>query len=309
MPPQSSRAPSVSFCQPSEKLDKLREAVDKDDTTRLRKCIESKSALNFVGEELDQAGHHLWMLEARPEALRDLKKAVVGKNIRELQMAMEAAAVVLVEESELEAATRRLRDLKARTWRYVPTECHMDLRREPKVNGERVRQQLNPGDIFLVSKEKRGSDGITYLRLEDGRGWAFDAKPGIGVMCERAYEDEEEQWAMQSQHPLGKTVADLRSQTQQKSCLKKSTRGLGGNIGDCPGTYEIVEDTGVTPTVELCSERDLISKLQAGTLVEVLQVVPRPDLHRTRGLISNPAGWISLVDTRSGMRWAKKQAY
>merc|ERR1712032_1726358 len=42
------------------------------------------------------------------------------------------------------------------------------------------------GEQFLVSQEVRGADGVTFLRLSDGRGWAFDRKPGVGMMCTKA---------------------------------------------------------------------------------------------------------------------------
>lgn len=308
----TSSRPTVSFAQPQPKLEQLRDAVDAEDPIALRKRLESKSALNFVGEELDRAQHALWMIEARPGAVRDLKKAAAGNNVQALQMALEAAAVVLVDDDELEAATHRLRDLKAKTWRYVITDLHMDLRKEPFVNGKRVPKHLNPGEEFLVEREQKGAEGITYLKLADGRGWAFDWKPGVGKMCERRYAAEEEQWANQGRHPMGKTVADLRN--QQKSCLRKSRpAGLDAipeAAGDTPGMYAIVEETGVTPGLELCAERDLVTRLQAGALVEVLEVVVRDDQKRIRGYIKSPVvGWISLLDTTSGLRWARKQAY
>lgn len=61
----------------------------------------------------------------------------------------------------------------------------INIRANPDVNGRRTEEELQPGEIFNVSEELRGDDGVLYLRLADGRGWVFDKKPGVGIMCVR----------------------------------------------------------------------------------------------------------------------------
>lgn len=48
------------------------------------------------------------------------------------------------------------------------------LRQGPYYEGVRTGDKLHHNEIFSVSGEIQGSDGRLYLRLADGRGWAFD---------------------------------------------------------------------------------------------------------------------------------------
>ena len=75
----------------------------------------------------------------------------------------------------------------ARRWRYEPpTELPLAIRAVPHVFGEITEHRLRPGEAFCAAQELyRGREGVLYLKLEDGRGWAFDRKPGVGVMCVR----------------------------------------------------------------------------------------------------------------------------
>lgn len=40
----------------------------------------------------------------------------------------------------------------------------------------RALHSLENGDAFRVAQELEGDDGVVYLRLEDGRGWACDSR-------------------------------------------------------------------------------------------------------------------------------------
>ena len=44
---------------------------------------------------------------------------------------------------------------------------------------------LKPGEVFRVAQEREGSDGILFLKLQDGRGWAADRTPQGGSLCVR----------------------------------------------------------------------------------------------------------------------------
>lgn len=71
-------------------------------------------------------------------------------------------------------------------WRYEPFNgLGMGIRKLPSIDAEKAEGLvLNSGDCFDVDEEVHG-DGITFLRLADGRGWVFDILPGKGVMCVR----------------------------------------------------------------------------------------------------------------------------
>mmetsp|Transcript_7041 Transcript_7041/g.13064 ORF Transcript_7041/g.13064 Transcript_7041/m.13064 type:complete len:545 (+) Transcript_7041:71-1705(+) len=305
---------------PERKLEQLRNAMRAEDSTKLRQRIESKSALGLVGEELDQANHMLWVMEARPEALKDLRRAMSRFSIDELQAALEAAAVVGVDEEDLEAGCRRLRELKAQMWRYdAGDRRHLDLRSQPDIDGPRTKTtkgkgpetRLNPGDIFRVSEEREGRDGVLFLRLADGRGWAFDKKPGLGAMCFRLFGNELQKTS--AKVPITHTIANLRSMHDASMKAKapkiQPMDAILEETEDSPGPYIITDTAAVTPTADLCSEREIIEKLSVGEAVTVLEVRHRADVKRVRGRIKRPPGWISIADTESGRRWAERQAY
>jgi len=72
----------------------------------------------------------------------------------------------------------------AALWRYEPANgAGMGVRSLPEVDAEPVAGDvLEPGDVFWVLEEAPGPEGVVFLRLAGG-GWAFDWKPGVGVMC------------------------------------------------------------------------------------------------------------------------------
>uniref|UniRef100_A0A7S1LXS8 Uncharacterized protein n=1 Tax=Alexandrium catenella TaxID=2925 RepID=A0A7S1LXS8_ALECA len=72
------------------------------------------------------------------------------------------------------------------TWRYEPEDgLHVDVRSAPDVGAQRTGGFLRAGEVFQVSEEREGAEGVLYLRLADGDGWVFDRKPGIGPLCAR----------------------------------------------------------------------------------------------------------------------------
>eukprot|EP00931_Biecheleriopsis_adriatica_P061903 TRINITY_DN37249_c0_g1_i1.p1 TRINITY_DN37249_c0_g1~~TRINITY_DN37249_c0_g1_i1.p1 ORF type:complete len:457 (-),score=103.72 TRINITY_DN37249_c0_g1_i1:47-1417(-) len=70
-------------------------------------------------------------------------------------------------------------------WRYIGSDGRaLVIRTEPAIDGARSKEGLQPGEFFYVSEEQEGDSDVTYLKLQDGRGWVFDSKPGVGVLCE-----------------------------------------------------------------------------------------------------------------------------
>lgn len=331
------------------KLDQLRRAVRAGDPTMLRQRLESNSALRLVGDELDKAGHALWVLETRGPAQEDLRRAMAGRDPVALEAALEAATVVGLPDDELEAAARALDALElSMLWRYDPDDGnHLDIRAVPLIGGERTTNRLMAGDVFCVSQEHKGMEGVTYLKLADGRGWAFDVKPGVGTLCMRfqvlryrviadegihdlgmthqihsparitVRHVEAGGWADRSGVCIGDDLVTLDdtnvgtlSPAELEEVLRKK-RPLEISLvckEDRPGIYVIVHDrSAVTPTVALGSDADVVAKLAAGAIVEVLEVVHNDKEQRVRARLKKPAGWISLLNTESGKRWAKRQ--
>eukprot|EP00931_Biecheleriopsis_adriatica_P086005 TRINITY_DN60745_c0_g1_i1.p1 TRINITY_DN60745_c0_g1~~TRINITY_DN60745_c0_g1_i1.p1 ORF type:complete len:417 (-),score=83.52 TRINITY_DN60745_c0_g1_i1:167-1282(-) len=73
------------------------------------------------------------------------------------------------------------------TWKYAPlVDLPFDLCASPSLEASQNYGQLQVGDIFQVVEEVNDSSSdVIFLRLADGRGWAFDRHPIDGLMCER----------------------------------------------------------------------------------------------------------------------------
>jgi hypothetical protein len=87
-----------------------------------------------------------------------------------------------------------------------------------------------------------------------------------------------------------------------KWCRSADDTTLGG---DSPGSYFICAITAVTSSQSRNS--DTISRLSVGSLVEVEELARLPLEKRLRARIKCPAGWISLENTATHFRWAKRQ--
>lgn len=71
-------------------------------------------------------------------------------------------------------------------WRYLPGDTTaFAIRTAPDVDACRADAVLQPGEVFGVSEEYQGADGVTYLKLADGRGWAFDIDSSLAALCVR----------------------------------------------------------------------------------------------------------------------------
>lgn len=76
--------------------------------------------------------------------------------------------------------------VRALLWRYhCGDQTPLVIRAGSNIDGARTQHTLAPGEVFCAAREQMGLDGVLYLELADGRGWAFDKKPGVGVMCAR----------------------------------------------------------------------------------------------------------------------------
>lgn len=312
----------------------------------MRQRLESVSQLNRlpapgVAEGKDPASH----------AMAELRKAFQSRDPAMLEEAIERACQAGVPEEELENAAQALKDLEEPMWRYEPEDRnHLDIRSVPEVGGHRTSEALLAGEVFRVSQEKVGRDGINYLRLADGRGWVFEKKEGVGVLCLR-YElvrftviattpgrqlgltfmeipgrrfavsaTERGGWAEQQGVRMGDEVIVIGSaRVGQKLGLAELTQVAQGR-GACPlamtlacqpdnpGKYVVShEGAAVQPNVNIGGEKDIIGMLQPFSQVEVKAVVNNVGDQRVRGQITQPfQGWISLLNTGNGKRWARR---
>eukprot|EP00930_Biecheleria_cincta_P097727 TRINITY_DN89414_c0_g1_i1.p1 TRINITY_DN89414_c0_g1~~TRINITY_DN89414_c0_g1_i1.p1 ORF type:complete len:631 (-),score=126.60 TRINITY_DN89414_c0_g1_i1:135-2006(-) len=345
-PPATMAATGASAGQPlPSRLSQLRSKLDKKDATEMRQRLESVSQLNRlpgVGEGRDPVSF----------AMAELRNAFRSRDPAVLEDAIEKAAQAGVPEEELENAAQALKDLEEPMWRYEPEDRnHLDIRSVPEIGGQRTSEALLAGEVFRVSQEKVGRDGINYLRLADGRGWVFEKKEGVGTLCLRYELVRFTVISSTPNRPLGLSFMEIPGKRFAVSATERggwaeqqgvrmgdevivvgSTR-VGPKMGlaeliqvaqgrgpcplamtlacqpDNPGKYVVTnEGAAVTPNVNIGSEKDIIGMLQAGTQVEVKAVVNNVGDQRVRGQIVQPfQGWISLLNTGNGKRWARRQ--
>eukprot|EP00930_Biecheleria_cincta_P101844 TRINITY_DN93493_c0_g1_i1.p1 TRINITY_DN93493_c0_g1~~TRINITY_DN93493_c0_g1_i1.p1 ORF type:complete len:701 (+),score=101.70 TRINITY_DN93493_c0_g1_i1:63-2165(+) len=83
------------------------------------------------------------------------------------------------EEQSAEYLRQRVRtETHGDLWQFrSPDGAPLHLRAAPHLDGPRTGDVLRPGDMFRVSQSVPDPSGITFLRLADGKGWAFDKKP------------------------------------------------------------------------------------------------------------------------------------
>jgi Ca2+-binding EF-hand superfamily protein len=109
-------------------------------------------------------------------------------------------------------------------WKYFAADGKpIGIRKLPGVEAERTGALLQSGEVFSVVEEKLGSGeaGIIFLKLANNKGWLFDRKPGVGVLCFQATADEEakrRRWSAndeEEEHPLvGTWTYGIKKPTQ-----------------------------------------------------------------------------------------------
>eukprot|EP00929_Paragymnodinium_shiwhaense_P082936 TRINITY_DN43967_c0_g1_i1.p1 TRINITY_DN43967_c0_g1~~TRINITY_DN43967_c0_g1_i1.p1 ORF type:complete len:396 (-),score=50.85 TRINITY_DN43967_c0_g1_i1:177-1364(-) len=75
--------------------------------------------------------------------------------------------------------------------------------------------------------------------------------------------------------------------------------------GDGPGLYRLGAGQAVVRR-SVSMKSDEVGKLEAHALVRVVEIADLAEQRRLRGRIEHPAGWISLLDTAGGHRWAQR---
>jgi len=94
--------------------------------------------------------------------------------LAELDAAMEDSDDAAAEESAAPETAQPPAETGAKKlWTYEVIGKKLGIRKGPDVATTTVGH-LAPGEFFNVTQQVRGKDGRTYLRLADGRGWAYD---------------------------------------------------------------------------------------------------------------------------------------
>jgi len=70
-------------------------------------------------------------------------------------------------------------------WCFQPrSKAALAIRVLPSLDAPRTGQKILPGDAFKVSEQYKGpSRDMLFLKLADGRGWAFNRSPDVGTLC------------------------------------------------------------------------------------------------------------------------------
>ena len=109
----------------------------------------------------------------------------------------------------------------------------------------------------------------------------------------------------------GEAAEEVNHWEQQLHELREKYRNVELQLqqaqlqSDGPGIYILAGEVDVFEGVARGSAK--VGRLGAGQEVRVLEVVHREMDRRVRGRIQQPAGWISLLDTSEGHRWAHRQ--
>ena len=82
------------------------------------------------------------------------------------------------EENSLHALKQQV-PVPVAQWRYQPQDgAPMQILATPSLDGPKSNQALHAGEIFPVIDTITDQAGVTFLKLQDGRGWVVQSKPG-----------------------------------------------------------------------------------------------------------------------------------
>jgi len=123
-----------------------------------------------VREEADEALFES-LFNDELEQLESDQRARKRQNA-EMAEALFGGADGLEGEEEDEAAEEPTSEKGA--WTYEVVGKKLGIRKAPDAENSTSSGHLSPGELFNVTERLAGSDGRIYLRLADGRGWAYD---------------------------------------------------------------------------------------------------------------------------------------
>jgi hypothetical protein len=208
--------------------------------------------------------------------LMSAKSAELKEEIAELEK--EVAVLAKARAEEMDKVANRKHDI---VWEVL---CNKPIavRQGQSLDSEREPLKLEPGALL---KEMQVCGNRLQFQLLSGvgpsSGWASIELQDGTVLCRPS-----SGWA--SMEMQGCTVL----------CQKKAV------FGD-PGMYKIaVVNSVVANSIEPAAADDEAALLDAGCIVEVLEVITVKKICRIRARIKSPEGWISLKNTQTGERFA-----
>eukprot|EP00435_Cladocopium_sp_Y103_P058963 s1053_g20.t3 len=160
------------------------------------------------------------------------------------------------------------------------------------------------GDALDAMKTRGSVSGVSGVEPLKSSHWTRQCE-GYGSQASRSTEDIEKEHSVDS--ALDEDLAEeLMSVTFAKPFQKTRFHSTSEESTDGPGQYVVIKDTGFdSETADFPGSQDGMAYIRAGAIVEVVEVGgQKPD--RLQGRILAPPGWISLLDTESGYRWACK---
>ncbi|CAJ1394839.1 unnamed protein product [Effrenium voratum] len=187
---------------------------------------------------------------------------------------------------------------------------------------KRVRGRIEEpaGWISIVSTE----DGNRWAQRDLARSnrWAVNGQEQLQSLrrelqlLEAASKDAEEAQRMQELQTARETAEAERAEEmdrrerelrEMQDRLRKTELQLHSAqvAADGPGVYVLQSDVDLSEGCQRNSKK--VGRLSAGQEVQVLEVALREAERRVRGRLSG--GWISLLDTAEGYRWAQKQLF
>lgn len=118
--------------------------------------------------------------------------------------------------------------------------------------------------------------------------------------------EEEESFRAAAAEDLSRCEQQLREKSERCRTLELELKQASLQL-DGPGVYLLASDVDVSEALARSSQK--LGRLLAGEEVHILEVVHRKAEKRVRGRVAAKgySGWISLMDTSEGYRWAHRQ--
>jgi len=117
--------------------------------------------------------------------------------------------------------------------------------------------------------------------------------------------EEEDNFRAAAAEDLSRCEQQLREKSERCRNLELELKQVSLQL-DGPGVYLLASDVDVSESSGRSSQK--LGRLLAGEEVHVLEVVHRKAEKRVRGRVAAKySGWISLMDTAEGYRWAHRQ--
>jgi len=240
-----------------------------------------------LDEEYDAGGDSFGSIFG--DFLEGLGKEVGGSGSSSVGSARKAGAYVLEELLDFLEG----RGGKAASWDGSQPEEELKMAREELETLQKLEGTMRAeSETWTKQAEVARSSGDRQGEL-DAMQKAFDARERRSNVRRRVVRAEERV------EYLEKVIFEQEKKRQQRPNNRQQ-----GPI-DSPGMYNILHDrTKVAPTKELSEQ--WVAELDKGAAVRVVEVISMRAIKRVRGRLESPAGWISLLNTETGYRWAAK---